>query len=289
MVAKFSLGADPELMLVKEDGSALVSAIPFFNGTKTEPTPIKKGMVQHDNVNVEFGIDPAKTEKAWLGNIREVLRQVVRMCPAGTRLLVRASDMFPVSELDSEEARIFGCDPDYDAYDVAPNVVPHEAKLSRLRSCGGHIHIGHPSIADNFPNQIGLTKAFDLFVGIPSIILDKDPTSARRRNLYGKAGCHRPKPYGIEYRTPGNFWVATEELAGLVYRLSGAALSAYLDGHMEGMDEGQIRSIINKGDVKAARKIVSGVVKGIVPDLYDEIVTISKQPRIDDVRVGWQL
>jgi hypothetical protein len=285
---KFTAGLDPELFLIRDDG-ALLSAIPYFLGTKDAQTPLKKGMVQHDNVAVEFGIEPAKTEKAWLGNIRTVLSQIIPMVPKNARLLVRASEIFPSSELQSDEANRFFCDVDFDAYDVAPNAAPPDAKTSNLRSCGGHIHIGHPAIADDFTNQIGLTKAMDVFVGIPSLLLDKDPTSFRRRKLYGKAGCHRPKEYGIEYRTLGNFWVGTEVLAGLIYRLSASALSAYLDGHMEGINQSQVRKVINTNDVATARKIVDGVIKGLFPNLYDEIMVQSQQPLVDDVRVGWDL
>jgi hypothetical protein len=44
----------------------------------------------------------------------------------------------------------------------------------------------------------------DLRLAVPSLIWDKDK---KRRLLYGKAGCFRPKPYGMEYRTLSNAWL----------------------------------------------------------------------------------
>jgi hypothetical protein len=59
----------------------------------------------------------------------------------------------------------------------------------------------------------------DLFVGIPSIFMDHDPTSARRRKVYGQAGRYRPKEYGMEYRSLGNFWLASPKTVKLVFEM----------------------------------------------------------------------
>lgn len=282
------LGLDVELMIT--DGKRLVSAIPLFSGTKEEPQKLKLGMVSHDNVNVEFGADPASSEKEWTRNIKQVLAQVHKMLPPKHSLLVQASAIFPDDQLDNPIAQQFGCSVDFDAYDVAQNDPPNTKKNPKLRSAGGHIHIGLDSIIDDVEKICGMTKAMDLFVGVPSILLDKDPTSERRRQLYGRAGCHRPKPYGVEYRTLGNFWVESERMAKLIYNLSIEAVDAFENGHTKGIDEAKIRRVINSGDKKVAAEIVNGLVKNLISKkLFNELIEMIKEPASTNLYKGWGL
>jgi hypothetical protein len=44
--------------------------------------------------------------------------------------------------------------------------------------------------------------------------------TALRRELYGKAGAFRPKPYGVEYRVLSNRWLNSEALIRWVYNQS---------------------------------------------------------------------
>ena len=41
--------------------------------------------------------------------------------------------------------------------------------------------------------SLALVKYMDVFLGVPSVIKDKD---TKRRSLYGKAGCFRLTDYG---------------------------------------------------------------------------------------------
>jgi len=72
-------------------------------------------------------------------------------------------------------------------------------------------------------NKIQLGQLMDLFVGFRLAEVDKD---TRRRELYGKAGAIRFKPYGIEYRTPSNYWIMSEHNIAAVWDLTGLALAA---------------------------------------------------------------
>src|SRR5690606_7709119 len=70
--------------------------------------------------------------------------------------------------------------------------------------------------------------------GIPGIYLDKDPTSPRRKSLYGHPGRYRKTEYGIEYRTPGNFWLASPKLVEVTHDLCDHAIRFIEDGeHMK--------------------------------------------------------
>jgi hypothetical protein len=114
---------------------------------------------------------------------------------------------FPDQELDSEEARRAGCAPDMCAYEMKQKEPPKDLiQNGNLRSCGGHVHLGSELLASDGPEPILAIYMLDLFVGVPSLHLDFDSTSLRRRIIYGQSGRYRTKDYGLEYRSLGNFW-----------------------------------------------------------------------------------
>lgn len=208
-LGKVTLGSDPELFLKNKDGK-IVSAIGKIGGTKKKPRPIKelgKGFfVQEDNVLLEYNTPIAKTEQQWVDNhkaIREYLSVMVGQ--QGLELADIASHSMPEDEMKTPKAWVFGCDPDFNVWDLKMNPKPHAAD-PLLRSAGGHIHIGSEN--PNPPDMIRLGRLLDLFVGAPLAMKDKDKT---RRELYGRAGSIRFKPYGLEYRTPSNYWTLCEE------------------------------------------------------------------------------
>jgi hypothetical protein len=106
-----------------------------------------------------------------------------------------------------DEAKILGCEPDFNAYTQAANPRPDAA--TPFRTASGHLHIGwtkdvNPQDPGHFEACCSLSKMLDVKLGIPSLLWDTDQ---KRRLLYGKAGCFRPKPYGMEYRTMSNAWL----------------------------------------------------------------------------------
>jgi hypothetical protein len=68
-------------------------------------------------------------------------------------------------------------------------------------------------------------KFIDLFTAIPSVLLDPGESGKARRELYGKAGAFRYTPYGLEYRTLSNYWMADIALFSLVTGLSRFAIN----------------------------------------------------------------
>lgn len=284
----FMLGSDPELMLTR--GNTLVSAIPIIKGTKEKPIRITDGMVQHDNVNAEFGITPASTEDEWVTRHRSVLSQLDAMVGDDIKLLVAASALFPQSELDCEEARRFACDPDFNAYTCEMNFIDDGAADGSLRSCGGHIHLGLEGLSDRLNTQLGIVKAMDIFLGITSLLLDKDPTSQRRRNLYGKAGAHRPKPYGVEYRSLGNFWVSHPSLTRLMWKMTRDCVAAYGNKHTAGINGRAIRTIIDHGLMdKAEAAMKKLVIPLLANDTRKLLVKALEMDAHPCVYQAWQL
>ena len=280
MSNKFLLGSDPELVIIDAQGN-LKSAIELIDGVKDKPIKIPNGAVIHDNVNVEFGIDPAANADEWVGRTGSVMKHIAAMLPKGYSMLAIASSEFPDVELSHPEARAFGCSPDFDAYDQDVNVVPEGAAKSNLRSCGGHIHIGRDGIED-IDAVCATTKAMDVFLGLTSLLLDKDPTSPRRRSLYGKAGCHRPKPYGLEYRALGNFWVSHPTLTRLMWHLVNDGLDAHFNGLLSKVQWNLVRRTINESNIQSAEKAVNGLVKPLLSgDTRAMLEVAIKMPRMD--------
>lgn len=106
-------------------------------------------------------------------------------------------------------------------------------------------------------HPLDVVKAMDLFLGVPSVLMDE---GEERKQLYGKAGAHRPKPYGVEYRTLSNFWIAPggtdtrrKELCSWVWKSTELALSnlGVAEKH-----EATILDAINNNNKKAAKYLV---------------------------------
>lgn len=287
MTMDFLLGSDPELMLTDEDGN-LKSAIGIIDGTKEAPLPLNEGAAQYDNVNAEFNITPASSEDEWVERHRNVMSQLNSIV-GNLRLLVRASADFPRSELEHPFAKRFACDPDFNPYTMSVNIMTADASEGTLRSCGGHIHIGNNIIADDFDIQVDTVKVMDIFLGIPSLLLDKDPTSQRRRILYGKAGAHRPKPYGIEYRALGNFWLSHPVLTRLMYRLVRDGLDAYMAGHTSSINENAVRKTIDNGRIDRAEKAVKGLIVPLMREDTRELFISALELPHSDIYTTWEL
>jgi hypothetical protein len=127
----------------------------------------------------------------------------------------------------------------------------------------------------------------DLFVGLPSLFIDHDPTSAARRKLYGKAGSHRPKEdYGVEYRATSNFWLASPRLARVIYRLSDFTVDFVRNKrHLElwkdeencaAYEPKKLRDTIDGSDIKTAKGMMEKLVKPLLPEnLYLDIFKLA--------------
>ncbi len=258
----YTIGCDPEFFGVKN--GHFVSMIPFVEGTKDEPFPLPNGgFVMRDNVAVEFGIIPAKSVDEWVDNINKTLSDMKGYLPDDIELVATPSANFPRKELQHEEAKEFGCDPDFNAWSGEKNKPPEGCSTSAFRSCGGHIHVGfvkgsgNDFLLDEY-GKLRVIRTMDCFHGMASTILDNSPEAIARRNLYGKAGCFRPTEYGAEYRTLSNFWCQSDSLKRLMYYLTGDVLDCVRSQDDEYVIElcggpTRVQAIINTGDVKAAK------------------------------------
>lgn len=266
---RFVLGSDPELFLRDSKTKELRSAIPVIPEGKGAGRPLGTtgNYVLHDNVLVEFNTKPAYNVEEFVQTIGQVLGDIQKLVePQGLEIHLQASAEFPREQLTDEEAREFGCDPDFRIYpEPGMNVMPAGAARKPFRSAGGHLHIGIHEQDDavrevlNDPyGKIDVVKGLDIFVGLVGVFLDNDPTSKARRELYGKAGSHRPKTYGVEYRACSPWWLASPKHSRLVYHLSEAALALVVSGKLSDVveavgGEDKLQEMINEAQVDEAR------------------------------------
>lgn len=209
----FQFGADPEVFVFYKNEP--VSAAGLIPGTKEEPYLVEDGAVQVDGMAAEFNINPAKTFQEFNKNIGSVMKQLEAMLPKGHELRVVPSVNFSYDAMNvaPDEAKVLGCNPDYNAWTGEINPPPSDPEDPFMRCAAGHIHIGWTEGAEltdaqHTMNCRDLVKQLDWYLGGWSIRTDSDPT---RRKLYGRAGAYRPKTYGVEYRVLSNFWITTRE------------------------------------------------------------------------------
>lgn len=255
MSKKLVIGCDPEIFLVDAAG-AFKSAIGLIGGSKHDPRPLPIGpgyAVQEDNVALEFNIPPAKSADELDKNIENVLTFLQEEVAQLALMFSNSSAVsFPVTELMHPAALEFGCDPDYNAWlDGAVNPRP-SADDKNLRTCGGHVHVGYKF--KSAEQVIAFTKYMDLFLGVQSVLIDEGEL---RKQLYGKAGAFRYKPYGMEYRSLSNFWIFTKERRTWVWEQTEAAMDAWLNNKVDMSEAGpMIQEAINGNNKALAQEVI---------------------------------
>lgn len=253
MAQLITLGTDSEIFARTKEGKA-VSLCGLIGGTKDKP----KGMeglpvgfaVQEDNVSVEFNVPPAHNLYDWDAYIGAALSKVANMLDVMKLYFSEnASISFDKDQLLHPNALIFGCEPDYNAWTKMENEKPR-CNDPTLRTAGGHVHVG------SRVNMIHGVEWMDLFLGVPSVILDDSPASVARRQMYGKAGAMRPKPYGFEYRVLSNFWIFGKTTRVWVYTNSKIAIDR-ADAKLSHKEGELIQQCINTGDKDLARELIT--------------------------------
>lgn len=231
------IGADIEVFLKEKHSSRIVSAEGYIKGTKHEPfvfDPSNKYFaISLDNVSAEFCIPPTNHVDEWVSNLFKSLNYINQTIPETLCTVAQPAAILDMEFLQTENAQKFGCEPDYNVYLREPNAKP-EAVNERLRSAGGHIHIGYDGADDGSEEGVlqceAIIKAMDLFLGVPSVI--QEPENDRKK-LYGKAGAFRFKPYGVEYRTISNYYLEKEQLMRWAFQNAMKAVDFLNDGGYE--------------------------------------------------------
>lgn len=248
------VGADPEFF-VKQNG-VFVSAHGLVSGTKQNPLKVNKGAVQVDGHALEFNIDPAANAEDFYVNITTVLSALKDMCPKHEHVIEPVAH-FTHDYLKSmpAEANELGCEPDFNGWTGEINPKPDQDLP--MRTAAGHIHIGFTDVEDpnQFPHPLmmgDVARQLDFFLGLPSLMFDDDKL---RREMYGKAGCFRPKKYGLEYRTLSNAWLKSESLIKWAFTNAKEGVEQFFAGNLLFNKYGDIQDIINNSDKDKALEI----------------------------------
>lgn len=253
-LSKIFIGSDIEVFLRDTTTGKFVSVIGYVGGSKDDPRPLEKDgcCVQEDNVALEYNVPAVGINDAaeMYANIQYVLDTVrsEKVLPPNTEIVCCSSAVFEPDQLVHPKAQEFGCEPDYNAWmDGMVNPKPG-INVEGLRSCGGHIHISYPDADEQ--TSMRIIRAFDLFLGVPSILIDRD---SDRRKLYGKAGAFRFKTWGdsagFEYRTMSNWWTANEDYVKWTFNQIAAAITFVNEGKSGADDSAnEINEAINNSN-----------------------------------------
>ena len=123
---KILIGADPELFLRNKNTLKMISAVGLIGGSKMEPRYISDEghAIQEDNVMVEFNIPPSNSWDKLYYNIEYVIDYLKNILSKDLELYIKPSVLFESNELDTPQAQMFGCEPDYNTWlnDRNPNI-----------------------------------------------------------------------------------------------------------------------------------------------------------------------
>lgn len=264
------IGSDPEVAIRHRRTGSIVSAPTVLRHfTKDKPYRGKSAEVFPDNANLEFNIPPALSREEFVENIRKGLAEAKELIGRKYELFAPASLEYPAATLDNPYCKQFGCEPDFDAWTLTMNEVVADAANSNFRTCGGHIHYGHHTGFDFLKDPYGkvdAVKAFDAVLGVSSLLIDNDPASEKRRQLYGAPGSHRPKNYGVECRSLSNFWLRHPDLVRWTYNMSMVALRSIEEGVFAKLDLSSVPTIIKTADKEQAKKFQDTII-GFYPEV----------------------
>ena len=239
-------GSDPELFY-EINGVMVPSTQVIINDTE---------LVTKDGFQVE--LHPHKTHcrqlgASFIGRCLKEASLLGKMVGAklSFKLAYRVDDK--VWKKTNKATKMFGCHPTENAQEKNPKRVT--GLREKFRAGGGHIHLGGLTEKEkrNLPTII---KIMDIVVGNTLVLLDRDKANITRRKNYGRAGEYRPKPYGLEYRVPSNFWLKHYVLWSLASGQMRNAIAYYrlglTDELFKRFDMRDIRNAINNNDYDLA-------------------------------------
>lgn len=257
IVKNVTIGADPELFLINKKTGKVVSSIGIIPGEKGAPyrsDDMPKGYgLEIDNILAEFNIPPVTTKEDFVTAItymKNYIKKYIKSKNPDLDILCTASMEVDEDQLQSSEAKLFGCSVDYNVYTQQANPKP-KGEQTNLRSAGFHIHCGYSNY--NVETSLNLIKYLDMYLGVPSVLKDPD---TKRRSLYGKAGCFRLTPYGFEYRVLSSYFLRDTKILKWVWSRVQAAIEAYNMGYKLAPSK-QIEQAINNSDLKIAEQIIT--------------------------------
>ncbi len=225
---EIKIGCDPEVFVARR-GFGLVPARSVVGNLGTKDRPFDFGddtQAQIDGLALEFNITPANNREEFIVRVKTAMRNLNGRLPEDAYLDIRPSAVFTpraIALADLVDLEL-GCNPDFNAYTGKANRRPKDP--GGIRSAAGHIHIGWTANTDplskgHMQDCIDVVKQLDYalqeVMWVTSFYTGSRQSDVERRRLYGKAGCFRPKSYGVEYRVPSNTWLNSPSYVGAMF------------------------------------------------------------------------
>lgn len=255
LIENYLIGGDHEVFLQDKKTKEIVSAEGIIKGTKHEPFNFDEedrfACTSLDNVLAEYNIAPARTPAEYYGAIEKALNYIRNTIPKNLEPVALPAARLKEKYLQTENAMLFGCEPDYNAWTNQVNDRP--AADGNLRSAGFHITMGYDNVSEM--TNLMWVKAQDLFIGVPSVLQEPDN---ERKKLYGKAGAFRHTPFGVEYRSTSNYILQNERLINWAFENTVGAIEFINNGGMFVLEEesDNIVSAINNKDERKAKYLI---------------------------------
>jgi hypothetical protein len=210
----FTIGSDPEFLVMNSDTKKLIPAYNKVAGTKLDPQQIKGTdyYMLYDNALIEGNIPPANSKEGFIRNMIH-LKDLLQEFLSQFNMELKCDDVgeFEGAVISGDQrAMEFGCAPYNNAWTWEEETAPEIREY--FRPVGFHIHMGYdnPTI---YPSELlanAIARAYDIFVVYPSLEIHSDE---RRWKNYGGYGKFREKPYGLEVRSLGGFFTQDKYLS----------------------------------------------------------------------------
>ncbi len=238
------LGIDTEGFFIDNKGLAVPALVAFENQKSVKmkkvhkdiPTDIKpdgypslmgkfrSSALVEDGLAFEITTEPSDKPKILVNRIRQAIKQALNI---GTELGLGVVatpfvDFDPSWVVSQAELRVLGCNPDFSVHGSSRLAYQptQDPKKTFWRTGGGHIHFSIPGILDNPELITDLVLLCDATLGLADVLIEHSELGRKRREMYGQPGKFRVQPWGVEYRTPSNVWMANPELAEVFLTMS---------------------------------------------------------------------
>jgi Phage phiEco32-like COOH.NH2 ligase-type 2 len=287
----FTIGSDPEFMVFDLSKKKIVSSLPLLPD-KEHPIDLGEGiLVYADNILAEAKFPPARTKAEFIGSFRNAFQRLERHLGNNFNIAPVTYHVYDEVELSDKKSWEIGCTPSYNGYTERENPIIKFKDGTRTGSA--HIHIGNQKLC-NFDVRHQAVRLLDIFLGVASVIFEKDGEPSRtRRRYYGSAGEYRPTSYGLEYRVLSPYVLRNPELIRLVYDLVDFTMSIIEGGDeiqstLDLVDPKAIQYAINEADLPLARRIFSEVA-GSVGMPVSLFRRVKPTYNVRDFHKNWQI
>ncbi len=270
MKLNLTLGSDPELHLFERraGGGRAVSSIKVLKQNKHNPIILADGIKMYsDNVLTEFSFPPSDSIDGFIAKMRHVFRLAQDRLGDAFYMVPKAAVVYGYDELGPKpkimegqlpEEWEIGCNPSKDAYaETEGKPAPFQ---DGVRTGSFHIHVGDPRMEGTTHRAIAV-KLMDIYVGCAAVVFENDSSAHLRRKLYGKAGDFRCTPYGVEYRTLGNWSLNSPELVELVLLLVVHAMHQFMHAQeiLKMVDALKVQEAINTNNRMLAAAVLNKI------------------------------